>query len=101
MVNEMKYRVMVKKYGYAEVEAANEEEARKKTDNMWDGEFDWSERDWHDSKIVDQLPVRVEYTDHHGENDYITYFRTVEEAKAFIEKRYGSSNQIFFQRYQL
>lgn len=44
-----KYRVMVVKYGYATVEAKNEEDARKKTDNMWDGKFDWTERDWQDS----------------------------------------------------
>ena len=80
----MKYRVMVKKYGYAEVEAANEEDARKKTANMWDGEFDWAEHDWEDAEIVDQVPVRIEYTDNTGCNDYIKYCRTVEEAKAFI-----------------
>lgn len=49
-----KYRVMVVKYGYATVESKNEEEARKKTDNMWDGEFDWAERDWQDSQIVEE-----------------------------------------------
>lgn len=48
-----KYRVMVVKYGYATVEAKNEEDARKKTDNMWDGKFDWTERDWQDSQVVE------------------------------------------------
>lgn len=48
-----KYRVMVKKYGYATIDADTEEEARKKTDNMWDGEFDWATRHWNDAEIVE------------------------------------------------
>lgn len=52
----MKYRVMVKKYGFATVEADTEEEAMKKADEMWDGEFDWAERDWKDSEIVEDEP---------------------------------------------
>lgn len=50
----MIYRVMVRKYGYADVEAETEEAARRKTDEMWDGEFDWSERDWEDSEVVEK-----------------------------------------------
>lgn len=49
----MKYRVIVRKYGYAEIEAANVEETLKKTDNMWDGEFDQVDRSWEDAEIVD------------------------------------------------
>lgn len=49
------YRVMVVKYGYADIVACDEEEAKKKTNNMWDGEFDWAERDWRNAKIVEQL----------------------------------------------
>lgn len=44
---------MVKKYGYATIDADTEEEARKKTDNMWDGEFDWATRHWNDAEIVE------------------------------------------------
>lgn len=92
----MKYRVMVRKYGYADIEAANEKEARKKTDNMWDGEFDWAERDWQDAEIVDRLPIRVEYTDNHGGNDYIEYFRTIEDAKAFIDSDMETAIKDYF-----
>lgn len=49
----MKYRVMVIKYGYATVEADTEEDARKKTNEMREGEFDWTERDSEDSEIVE------------------------------------------------
>lgn len=52
----MKYKVMVRKYGYAEIEADSEKEALKKTDNMWDGEFGWAERDWEDAEIVEEIP---------------------------------------------
>lgn len=51
----MERRVMVKKYGFATVKGDTEEEIRKKTDNMWDGEFDWATRDWHDSVIVENF----------------------------------------------
>ena len=61
----MKYKVMVRKYGYAEIEADSEKEALKKTDNMWDGEFDWAERDWEDAEIVEdprnKKPVCITY----------------------------------------
>lgn len=49
------YRVMVKKYGYATIKADSEEGARKKSANMWDGEFDWATRDWNDSEIVESF----------------------------------------------
>lgn len=49
----MERRVMVKKYGYATVKGDTNEEIRKKTADMWDGEFDWATRDWHDSEIVE------------------------------------------------
>ena len=49
---EKTYEVCVPKYGYAEVKAHSEEEALRKTDEMWDDEFDWSERDWRDAEIV-------------------------------------------------
>lgn len=51
----MKHRVMVKKYGYATIEGDTEEEIRKKTGEMWDGEFDWAERDWQESEIVENF----------------------------------------------
>lgn len=51
----MKRRVMVAKYGYATVEGDTDEEIRKKTATMWDGEFDWAERDWKDSEIVEDF----------------------------------------------
>lgn len=54
-----KYRVMVVKYGYATIDAENEKEACKKTNNMWDGEFDWAERDWEDSEIVENYDEEI------------------------------------------
>ena len=48
-----KFRVMVRKYGYATIDADTEEEARKRTGDMWDGEFNWATRDWNDSEIVE------------------------------------------------
>ena len=54
MSEKKKYRVQVVKYGYAYIDADSAEEARRKTDNMWDGEFDWVERDWRDAEIVDE-----------------------------------------------
>lgn len=38
-----KMRVMVKKYGYAVVEAESKEEAVHKVSKMDDSEFDWSD----------------------------------------------------------
>lgn len=49
------YRVMIRKYGYATIKADSEEDARKKTSTMWDGEFDWATRDWNDSEIVESF----------------------------------------------
>ena len=54
MCEKKKYRVQVVKYGYADIDADSAEEARRKTDNMWDGEFDWAERDWRDAEIVEE-----------------------------------------------
>lgn len=51
---EKTYEVCVPKYGYAEVKAHSEEEALRKTDEMWDDEFDWAERDWRDAEIVNE-----------------------------------------------
>lgn len=52
IIMEKTYRVMVKKYGYADIEAETPEEAKKKVAEMIDFEFDWSEIDWHDAEIV-------------------------------------------------
>lgn len=49
----MIYHMMVKKYGYADVEADSEEEAKKRTENMWDAEFDWAERTADDAEVVE------------------------------------------------
>lgn len=46
-----KMRVMVVKYGYAVVEADTESEAIKLTNDMDDGDFDWS--DFDDSQVVE------------------------------------------------
>ena len=37
------YRVMVIKYGYADIEADNEVDAMDIADNMYDDEFQWSD----------------------------------------------------------
>lgn len=46
-----KMRVMVVKYGYAIVEADTENEAVELTNDMVDGDFDWS--DFDDAQVVD------------------------------------------------
>ena len=46
-----KMRVMVVKYGYAVVEADTESEAIELTNDMDDGDFDWS--DFDDAQVVD------------------------------------------------
>ena len=48
-----KYRIMVVKYGYAEVEAENEAEALEKTKGMSGSEFDWS--DFYDEQVVEEV----------------------------------------------
>ena len=47
------YRVMVIKYGYAEVEAENETEALELIDDMNDKDFDWS--DFDDGQVVEEI----------------------------------------------
>lgn len=46
------YKVMVKKYGFADIKAKTEDAARRKTDKMDDDEFSWAERDWKESEVV-------------------------------------------------
>lgn len=46
-----KMRVMVVKYGYVVVEADTESEAIELTNDMDDGDFDWS--DFDDAQVVD------------------------------------------------
>lgn len=48
-----KYRTMVQKYGYAVVEAEDGQEALKKTREMSDSEFDWS--DFGDEQVVEEV----------------------------------------------
>lgn len=55
-----KYHVMVKKYGYSTIRANSENEAKKKTENMWDGEFDWSERNFGDAEIIEECDEETE-----------------------------------------
>ena len=52
-VDDMKYRVMVIKYGYAVVEAESESEALECINNMDDRNFDWSEFD--DGQVVEEI----------------------------------------------
>lgn len=47
------YRVMVVKYGFAEVEAENENEALELIDDMQDKDFDWS--DFDDGQVVEEV----------------------------------------------
>ncbi len=49
----MKYMTMVVKYGYAVVEAEDEEEALETTREMSDDDFDWS--DFDDEQIVEEI----------------------------------------------
>lgn len=49
----MKYRMMVVKYGWAEVEAENEAEALEKTRNLSDENFDWS--DFDDEQVAEEI----------------------------------------------
>ncbi len=48
-----KYRVMCKKYGWADVEASSEEEALEKAEQMSDHGFDWSDAD--DHEVVERV----------------------------------------------
>lgn len=48
-----KYRVMVVKYGYTEVEAETEEDAVEQVNVYDDQYFDWS--DFDDAQVVDEL----------------------------------------------
>lgn len=48
-----KYRVMVVKYGYVEVEADTEDEALEITEGMADSNFDWTE--FCEEQIVEKL----------------------------------------------
>lgn len=52
----MKYRVMVTAYGYADIEADNEEDALAMVDDMDDSDFDW-DNDFSsiDAEIVDEF----------------------------------------------
>lgn len=47
------YRVMVIKYGYADVEAENEDEALNLIDDMDDRDFDWT--DFDDGQVVEEI----------------------------------------------
>lgn len=47
------YRVMVIKYGFADVEAENEAEALNLIDDMYDKDFDWS--DFGDGQVVEEI----------------------------------------------
>lgn len=47
------YRVMVVKYGYAEIEAENEKEALELIGDMDDMDFDWS--DFDDEQVVEEI----------------------------------------------
>lgn len=48
-----KYRIMVVKYGFAEVEAESENEALELIDDMQDKDFDWS--DFDDGQVVEEV----------------------------------------------
>lgn len=47
------YRVMVVKYGFADVEAESEAEALNLIDDMYDKDFDWS--DFGDGQVVEEI----------------------------------------------
>ena len=47
------YRVMVVKYGYADIKADNETDALDWADNMYDDEFQWT--DAGDAEIVEVI----------------------------------------------
>ena len=47
------YRVMVIKYGFADIEAESETEALDLVDDMDDEDFDWS--DFDDGQVVEEI----------------------------------------------
>lgn len=47
------FRVMVVKYGFADIEAETEKEAESMIGNMKDSEFDWS--DFDDGQVVEEV----------------------------------------------
>ena len=47
------YRVAVIKFGFANVEAENEEEALNLIDDMYDKDFDWT--DFCDGQVVEEI----------------------------------------------
>ena len=47
------YRVMVIKYGFADVEAENEDEALNLIDDMDDSDFDWT--DFDDGQVIEEV----------------------------------------------
>lgn len=49
----MNYRVMVIKYGFAVVEAENENEALEIIEDMDDRDFDWS--DFDDGQVLEEV----------------------------------------------
>ena len=52
----MFYRIMVAKYGYANVEAETEDAALHQVDEMTDEDFDWSTDYSHDdAQVVEEL----------------------------------------------
>lgn len=55
----MEFRVMITRCGFATVDAANEEEALKKTQNLCESDFDWERfSDCVESaEIVEELPI--------------------------------------------
>lgn len=48
-------RVMVKRYGFAEVPAKTDEEALEQVKDMSSSSFDWGEVDTDDAEVVDVL----------------------------------------------
>ncbi len=49
----MNYRIMVVKYGFATVEADDENEALDLIDDMSDKDFDWS--DFSDGQVIEEV----------------------------------------------
>lgn len=49
----MKYRVMVVKYGFANVEADDEVDALYAIDDLSDADFDWS--DFDDGQVLEEV----------------------------------------------
>lgn len=48
-------RVMVKRYGFAEIPSASDEEALEKVKSMGSSELDWGSMDADDAEVVDVL----------------------------------------------